>query len=1022
MKINDLENQILRYSSKYKIEYVKNNINNEVMDITINKNGHEFDVYGKFKEEKTKVMTCHLKINTLNGITYSKCSCSMHKESLRNNADIYLCEHLTLAAYKFLEKLKEKVRLSSKIKKKNDFFEFMTGEKKNRICLDINYVLKPLKKEKRDFYVLSINIVNNDKKYFPKELKQFLKSAVLNGNYIFNNEFEYSKDTYYFDKSNENVLEYLYEKACDNQITDNHIIIDSIFIRKFFEKLVGKKVQIYINEIPYICTIYNEKIPLSFTIKEKDRNYILLTQKILPINLNSRYDVYFYNKSIYILDDIMIGYYKGLIKEFSINKYIVIEKTQPFIKIKQLIDLLYKLGKRVSLDEGIIKKISSESTVEFLFYREDSKYLCNPIIISGNKKYNYNEVIEEKNYKNIVFKIESILNKSRFYYIEGKFKFLGDDNEFYIFLKNGIQALRKTGVININEQDEFYEFKDISLDLISIKNNNFYIEGFSQSQFNNIIDAYNNNESFIKTEDGRFIDLSSEPCIKLLDAVNIIGINNRADNFKILYLSEKIKNENDYLNLKENIKNYLSCNNRAYNSEAVLPDSLMNSLKEYQKEGVRWFKKLSNMNLGGILSDDMGLGKTIQTIAFLCSEPLKNTLIVMPASLIYNWKNEINKFAPDLKVGIAYGSLEERINIINSYKDYNIILTSYNTLNNDIEKYKSHKFNYLILDEGQYINNYKVISAKNVRKINAESRFILSGTPVENNLTELWSLFDFILPGLLGGLNEFKDKFLKNKNGTKELKLLISPYILKREKSKVLRMPQKKEYNIPVFMKKTQKNFYEKFLIETRQKLSENDNTINLLSYLTKLRQACLDPCLIDINYTGSNAKISLCRKIISNKISKHKILVFSQYTSILKKLKTELDKEKYSCSYLDGAVSAKDRIKLVNEFNEKSENSIFLISLKAGGTGLNLTSADVIIHFDPWYNPYVESQASDRAHRIGQENDVYVYKLILKNTIEERIIELQKEKKQLIESVINGNNINDWQLNKEEIINIILR
>ena len=283
-------------------------------------------------------------------------------------------------------------------------------------------------------------------------------------------------------------------------------------------------------------------------------------------------------------------------------------------------------------------------------------------------------------------------------------------------------------------------------------------------------------------------------------------------------------------------------------------------------------------------------------------------------------------------------------------------------------------------------------------------------------------MFDFILPGLLGDLNEFKQKYLLSKNGREELRLLISPYILKREKNEVLKMPQKREYNIPVFMKESQKSFYEKFLIETREKINSNDNTINLLSYLTKLRQVCLDPCLIDNNYNGSNAKISICKKIINNKIKNHKILIFSQYTSILKKLKDELEKEDYSYSYIDGSISAKDRLRLVNEFNEKEENSIFLISLKAGGTGLNLTSADVIIHFDPWYNPYIESQASDRAHRIGQKNDVYVYKLILKNSIEERIIELQEEKKELIESIINEESIKEWELNKEEIINIILR
>ena len=696
MKISELENQILQYSSKYKIEYAKKNINNKTIDLSINKNGKEFDVYGKFKEDKTRVMTCHIKINTLSGITYSKCSCSLHREGLKNIRNIYLCEHLTLAAYKFLDRLKDKIRLSRKINNKNNFLEFAIGEKKKKTSLNVNYVLKPVKRHERDYYMISLHLENNQKKYFPKDLKQFLKCFYLNENYIFNNDFEYTSSLYYFDESNKNALEYLYEKVLDNQINDNHIIIDSLFIGKFLKLLTGKRVKIYIDSIPYICSIHNEKIPLSFTVKERSENYILTTQKILPLNLNIKYDVYFYNKSLYICDTDLNNKYKILFKEFAVNKNIVIDKKETFIRIKKLIDLLYKLGKTVTLDEGIIKRISKESNVELLFYREDSDYLCNPIIISGEEKYTYNEVLDEDNYKNIIQKVENILNKNRFYYIKDKFKFLGNNDEFYMFLKDGIKELKKNSSVIFDKNNEFYKFKDISLNLITIEENKFKINGFNMDEFNKIMNSYNNGKDFIKAADGRFIDLTDEKCVKLLDSINIIKPYSEVNTSKMLYLYEKTKNESDYLNLKENIKDYL-CSNNYINDEMIISEDLNNKLKEYQKEGVRWFRKLSSMKLGGILSDEMGLGKTIQTIAFLCSEPLKKSLIVMPASLIYNWKSEINKFAPQLKVGTAYGKLEDRIKVIEEYKEYNIIITSYNTLNNDIEKYEDHHFNYIIL-------------------------------------------------------------------------------------------------------------------------------------------------------------------------------------------------------------------------------------------------------------------------------------------------------------------------------------
>ncbi|CAI3598833.1 hypothetical protein CNEO4_1480010 [Clostridium neonatale] len=352
-------------------------------------------------------------------------------------------------------------------------------------------------------------------------------------------------------------------------------------------------------------------------------------------------------------------------------------------------------------------------------------------------------------------------------------------------------------------------------------------------------------------------------------------------------------------------------------------------------------------------------------------------------------------------------------------------------LKNDIDDYKEINFEYLILDEGQNINNYKTQTAKVVREINSSIRFVLTGTPIENNLIELWSIFDFIMPGYLYSKDEFTRKFLKDdKNMLEELKLLISPYILKRNKKDVLKeLPDKIENKVLVTLPKKQKELYDSLLLEIKNKINnerEKENTIELFSYLMKLRQMCLDPSLILESYSGNNGKLNVTEEIIEKNINEHKIVIFSQFTSMLKRIEEKIKYKNINYVYLDGSTSAKKRIELVEQFNNDENIRIFLISLKAGGTGLNLTSSDIVIHFDPWYNPGVHDQASDRAHRIGQKRVVNIYKLIAKDTIEETIYLMQEYKKNLINEVLENDDITDNdvlnRLSNEQIINIILR
>ena len=352
-----------------------------------------------------------------------------------------------------------------------------------------------------------------------------------------------------------------------------------------------------------------------------------------------------------------------------------------------------------------------------------------------------------------------------------------------------------------------------------------------------------------------------------------------------------------------------------------------------------------------------------------------------------------------------------------------MILTSYGTFKNDIEKYNELNFDYCVIDEAQNIKNPDSLITKAIKTINADVRFALSGTPVENNLTELWSIFDFIMPGYLYNKNKFEQIFVNNDKNYNHLKNLIKPFMLRRTKKEVIdELPEKIEQKFYVEMEKEHKRAYKSFVNLIKRRILENDeDNMTVFSYLTKLRQLSIAPEIIVKNYKGKNSKLEILMNIINSQKDR-KILVFSQFTKVLKLIEDRLKEENINYSYLDGKTEAKERIKLVDDFNKSNDKKVFLISLKAGGTGLNLTSASMVIHFDPWFNPAVENQASDRAHRIGQKNVVDVIKLISKDTVEEKVIAMQESKKELIEDIINSNLENSTSLKKlsrEDIIDL---
>ena len=508
--------------------------------------------------------------------------------------------------------------------------------------------------------------------------------------------------------------------------------------------------------------------------------------------------------------------------------------------------------------------------------------------------------------------------------------------------------------------------------------------------------------------------------------------------YRTLYLDKMLEEHEEVYNtrdqvFREIVKNMKTVNDADYD----VPLSLQTTMRKYQKNGFRWLKTLEANHFGGILADDMGLGKTLQTIALLLAAKKENqegtSLVVAPASLVYNWGEEFARFAPELKVALVTGKQEERSRIIEDCRNADVLVTSYDLLKRDIDLYEGKTFEYQIIDEAQYIKNQTTAAAKSVKLINSKNKFALTGTPIENRLSELWSIFDYLMPGFLYGYEAFKKEFetpivkYGEENASRRLQKMVNPFILRRLKSDVLKdLPDKLEETRTVRMSEEQQRLYDAQVVQMKAELASSDEAdfnkkkLQILAQLTRLRQVCCDPNLCYDNYSGESAKLEACIELIQSAMDGgHRLLLFSQFTSMLEIIEKRLNESGIAYYKITGETSKKKRLEMVNDFNG-NDIPVFLISLKAGGVGLNLTGADVVIHYDPWWNIAVQNQATDRAHRIGQTKKVTVYKLVVKNTIEEKILKLQESKRDLADSIISGDNAGMSSISKDELMELL--
>lgn len=546
-------------------------------------------------------------------------------------------------------------------------------------------------------------------------------------------------------------------------------------------------------------------------------------------------------------------------------------------------------------------------------------------------------------------------------------------------------------------------------------------------------------KKYYRLKSGAFINLMTED--KQIDELrDLLSIGEVTEDNKIAFSqtavmevdellphTQRITRDVGYKQLLEDLKNPDKTN-------WELPNGMEDILRPYQITGYRWLCSLAHYGMGGILADDMGLGKTLQTITYVLANPGTRTLIVCPTSLAYNWQDEFSKFAPQIATQIISGTPQERADLMQQSTDVPVWITTYPLIRKDVDLYKAQIFDACFIDEAQFIKNPTSLGAKAVKAVQAKHRFALTGTPIENTLSELWSIFDFVMPGFFGRYRQFEECYEKpilrdhDSVQMQKLRRKIRPFVLRRMKKEVLtELPDKIETRRMAEMGAKQRKIYESYLARIQMELAGDEentpggNRMQVLAALTRLRQICCHPATFASNYHGGSGKLDLLMEQLPDILEGgHSVIVFSQFTSMLSIIAHELKQRNIPFFYLAGSTSAQERKREVKEFN-RGEVKVFLISLKAGGTGLNLTGADTVIHFDPWWNPAVEDQATDRAYRIGQKKKVQVIKYVMKDSIEEKIYELQKRKKQLSDQLIQAGESFVTQLTMEEIKELFL-
>ncbi|WGS65766.1 DEAD/DEAH box helicase [Marinitoga aeolica] len=754
------------------------------------------------------------------------------------------------------------------------------------------------------------------------------------------------------------------------------------------------------------------KLYVSGNIKEN-----ISTIKLLPElnkrNIVSTYDdyAYFENNTLSLIKsktNILFPYYGPIETHVKFKN-----KNGLEIFIKDNLIKYEKYGFEIEIDEnlGIKKDIFIPKLNLYINFINDRFYLKGKFLYGTEIEF-YNDY-KYRNYDEENRLLNSLKNAG--IELDEKGKGTLDIDSFFEFIDNKIRSLDKNIIIKMNKNIKRQEIESIQMKL-NLKNNWFDVEGEITLKDNKKIDINilrNRKDNFIVLKDDTIIKIPEKILEKLedlkfkknkveIESYNIYSFLNNP-NLELESLDKKTKSFIEKIKNFEKIKEY------------EIPE-LKSSMRDYQIQGYYFLRYLQEFNFNGILADDMGLGKTVQTIALILSLKEKNRkfLIITPRSVVYNWAYEIEKFTSNLKYYIYHNNQKDIPD------DVDVILTTYGTIRNSIDNFKKMKLFYIILDEAQYIKNHETKLYSAIKKLKASHKLALTGTPLENSLNDLYNIFDFLMPGFFGKRKEFLRKYnYANKDSIERLKKKINPFILRRKKENVLKeLPPKTEEYIFNEMTQHQTKIYHQILEEYKQKIAISQGTLNfsVLEGLLRLRQVVNHPKLLGINIESS--KFNEFKKFVLEVLGEnHKIVVFSQFVKMINIMEDWLKEEIIKYNKITG--QTKKRVDIINEFNSDNNIKILLVSLKAGGTGLNITGADYVIHYDPWWNPAVENQATDRVYRIGQTKPVFVYKFITKNSIEEKILKLKNAKKDLYNLAITEEKSLLKNLTKEDIMQL---
>ena len=925
--------------------------------------------------------------------------------------------------------------------------------------------------------------IGDSQLYRIKSLPEFFERMLNNEQYKYGSNLEFVHCKNVFREEDQTLLNFILKYAeiikyanetvgsygkYMRTMSNEYITISNTGLDEIFEVLKRKKVLLKKDALEENIIFEDNNPEIKFIVEQEENGNYMITPNIdifgYDILKGSSYIYMLTNKALYRCNK---EFEENTIKLLNIYRENYSNKIR--FKKEEFSDFcscIYpKLKEQISLnkiDEVLVSKyVPQELFIKIYLDYDENNYITADIkFVYGDTEFNplkeenivvARDIAKENEYLDIFVNTGFMLDKNNSRLI------LVDEEKIYNFLSYQIEEyMQKFEVLATDnfKKKEIHKLK-ISGIGVKIENNLLKIDlsklDFDVKELKNIMSKYILKKKYHRLKDGSFLDLEENDNMNFISSLfedREIEYNELEEGkielpiSRSMYLDKILQKIGTNITKNDEYKKMVNeVSNKEIDENIEVPKELNVELRNYQITGFKWLKILDNYNFGGILADDMGLGKTIQLLAVIQKyleqeKKAKPSIVVCPSSLSLNWKSEINKFTPNIKTLVIQGSTEERKKQIQDIEKYNLIITSYDLLKRDIQEYKNanYKFKYIIADEAQYIKNSNTQNSRAIKEITADTRYALTGTPIENSLSELWSIFDFIMPGYLYTYKKFKEQYempiIKENDqwALEKLKMLIEPFIMRRTKKEVLtELPDKTISILNNEMQGEQLKIYMSYMAnvkkEVRQEIQANGfekSQIKILALLMRLRQICCHPSLFISNYKGESSKLKQCIQLLKDAIlSGHKILLFSGYSSMLEIIEKELKKENIKHFKLTGSTKVGDRIKLVEEFNNNDDIKVFLISLKAGGTGLNLIGADMVIHYDPWWNLSAENQATDRTYRIGQKRNVQVYKLITKDSIEERIYELQEKKANLAKTMLSTETTFVNKLTKDDIMKL---